>query len=276
MSTIQSQYKNKRLKILNKIKQPGHLSQSMQFIKNMQVELKGTVQNIQDLYSLDMENPAPALPEISLVLLSRHCNSDSYSELMKISTSDMKNMEQIEREAFLNNSLEVYEEIENLFRTIFIMLFNSNKELLDNYLKENPKTESTLHYDLENTNGFDLSTYESRIHSLQNDIRLEAFKKFLSLQSMPKSIDEAELFFNAEILPKINEIISLIDPCITKSDLMANPIIEFGTGIISKHELIERLKEILKLIHEISIMYYCSTLEEAIEEYLLLQYIHNN
>ncbi|HFU7090037.1 TPA: hypothetical protein ACGN8S_005180 [Bacillus cereus] len=276
MSTIQSQYKNKRLKILNKIKQPGHLSQSMQFIKNMQVELKETVQNIQDLYSLDMENPAPALPEISLVLLNKHCNSDSYSELMKISTSDMKNMEQIEREAFLNNSLEVYEEIENLFRTIFILLFNSNKELLDNYLKENPKTESILHYDLENTNGFDLSTYESRIHSLQNDIRLEAFKKFLSLQSMPKNIDEAELFFNAEILPKINEIISLIDPCITKSDLMANAIIEFGTGIISKHELIERLKKILKLIHEISIMYYCSTLEEAIEEYLLLQYIHNN
>ncbi|PHF04935.1 hypothetical protein [Bacillus wiedmannii] len=257
--------------MIEKVKQPEYLLQSIQFAQRAQEGIQDTVKTVQDLHHLDTSEYSLYLPPISILSLLRICNSDSYSLIIEMTSSQIENMEQVQREEFLEETLEAYEKLENLWRTIFIILYKSNKPLLDNYLQKNPKKETTLHYDLDKENGFDLDFYCLRADSLKDDIRLKAFKKIFVTKSTPDNLDEAKHTYDTVILPKANELISLIDPVFTETDLYINKLIAYGFEMIDKDELIESIKKTLNLLHKLSILYYCSTLEEALEEYTHLQ-----
>ena len=63
--------------------------------------------------------------------------------------------------------------------------------------------------------------------------------------------------YNEVILPKVEEIVSLIEPSLNKLDIFLNPVIHYGVNQVSLEEMITKLSDNLASIHELSKLECC-------------------
>lgn len=112
--------------------------------------------------------------------------------------------------------------------------------------------------------GFDLDLYLKRFDLLKNDIRLKAFRKLCSSYHVSMGRAEIQKQFEINILPKSKEIISIISPYLSESDLFINRLIEYGVQTIELEQMLEEMEETLTMLHELSIVLEVSTLEDVL------------
>ncbi|MED3325537.1 hypothetical protein P4409_00090 [Bacillus thuringiensis] len=112
--------------------------------------------------------------------------------------------------------------------------------------------------------GFDLDFYLERFDLLKNDIRLKAFRKLCSSYHVSMGRAEIQKQFETNILPKSKEIISIISPDLSESDLFINRLIEYGVQTIDLEQMLEEMEETLTMLHELSIVLEVSTLEDVL------------
>nr|WP_242477444.1 hypothetical protein [Bacillus cereus group sp. N8] len=94
-----------------------------------------------------------------------------------------------ERAKVLDETLSVANQIMNLERTVFIMMFNEKEKILMDSYKKKRRSQTELHYDVADKEGFDKTFYEERIDLLQNDIRMISFKKLCDNEPAPEDLE---------------------------------------------------------------------------------------
>jgi len=122
---------------------------------------------------------------------------------------------------------------------------------MDSYQKK-PRSQTELHYDVADKEGFVKAFYEARIDSLRNDIRVISFKKLCENEPAPEDLELFKQRYETIILPKIQEIVSLIEPSLIDIDVFLNPVMEYGVGEITLDEMIQKPHKNLSLFHELS------------------------
>ncbi|EJR91126.1 hypothetical protein IKE_05726 [Bacillus cereus VD196] len=137
--------------------------------------------------------------------------------------------------------------------------------------KKKPRSQTELHYDFADKEGFDKAFYEGRIESLRNDIRVVSFKKLCDNELAPKDLELFKQRYETIILPKVQKIVSLIEPSLIDVDVFLNPLIEYGVGEITLDEMIQKLQKNLSLFHKLSKVEYCSTVKLTVKEYVFLE-----
>ncbi len=141
---------------------------------------------------------------------------------------------------------------------------------MDSYKKKR-RSQTELHYEVADKEGFDKAFYEERIGSLRNDIRLISFKKLCENETASEDLELFQQRYETIVLPKIQEIVSLIEPSLVDIDVFLNPVIEYGVGDITLDEMIQQLHQNLSLFHELSKVEYCPTVELTVKEYVFLE-----
>ncbi|MDO8158520.1 hypothetical protein FKQ51_14350 [Bacillus toyonensis] len=270
MSLLQQHFEERREYIFNRLKQPEYMERSIEKIRQAQKEVKNTVRTIKDVLLLDKATD-PCLPEVAQFSLQHIINSESFENVKNFVPSTMKKLSEEERAKVLDETLSVANQIMNLERTVFIMMFNAKEKILMDAYKKKPRSQTELHYDVADKEGFDKAFYEGRIESLRNDIRVVSFKKLCENEPTPENLELFKQRYETIILPKVQEIISLIEPSLMDVDVFLNPVIEYGVGEISLNEMIQKLQKNLSLFHELSKVEYCPTVELTVKEYVFLE-----
>ncbi|TKH17605.1 hypothetical protein FC697_22075, partial [Bacillus wiedmannii] len=72
---------------------------------------------------------------------------------------------------------------------------------MDSYQKKR-RSQTELHYDVADKEGFDKAFYEERIDSLRNDIRVISFKKLCENEPAPEDLELFKQRYETIILPK--------------------------------------------------------------------------
>ncbi|PHE31212.1 hypothetical protein [Bacillus toyonensis] len=270
MSLLQQHFEERREYIFNRLKQPEYMERSIEKIRQAQKEVKNTVRTIKDVLLLDKATD-PCLPEVAQFSLQHIINSESFENVKNFVPSSMKKLSEEERAKVLDETLSVANQIMNLERTVFIMMFNAKEKILMEAYKKKPRSQTELHYDVADKEGFDKAFYEGRIESLRNDIRVVSFKKLCENEPAPENLELFKQRYETIILPKVQEIISLIEPSLMDVDVFLNPVIEYGVGEISLNEMIQKIQKNLSLFHELSKVEYCPTVELTVKEYVFLE-----
>ncbi len=270
MSLLQQHFEARREYIFNRLKQPEYMERSIEKVRQAQKEIKNTVRTIKDLLLLD-KTTDPCLPEVTQFSLQHIMNSESFENVKKLVPSSIKKLSEEERAKVLDETLSVANQIMNLERTVFIMMFNTKETILMDAYKKKPRSQTELHYDVADKEGFDKAFYEERIDSLQNDIRVLSFKKLCENEPAPEDLELFKQRYETIILPKVQEIVSLIEPSLIDVDVFLNSVIEYGVGEITLDEMIQKLHKNLSLFHELSKVEYCPTVELTVKEYVFLE-----
>ncbi|PEE38113.1 hypothetical protein CN271_32425 [Bacillus cereus] len=270
MSLLQQHFEERREYIFNRLKQPEYMERSIEKVRQAQKEIKNTVRTIKDLLLLD-KTTDPCLPEVAQFSLQHITNSESFENVKNLVPSSIKKLSEEERAKVLDETLSVANQIMNLERTVFIMMFNVKEKILMDSYKKKRRLQTELHYDVADKEGFDKAFYEGRIESLRNDIRVVSFKKLCENEPAPENLELFKQRYETIILPKVQEIISLIEPSLMNVDVFLNPVIEYGVGEISLNEMIQKLQKNLSLFHELSKVEYCPTVELTVKEYVFLE-----
>ncbi len=270
MSLLQQHFEERREYIFNRLKQPEYIERSIEKVRQAQKEIKNTVRTIKDLLLLD-KTTDPCLPEVAQFSLQHITNSESFENVKNLVPSSIKKLSEEERAKVLDETLSVANQIMNLERTVFIMMFNAKEKILMDSYKKKRRSQTELHYDVADKEGFDKAFYDERIDSLQNDIRVLSFKKLCENEPAPEDLELFKQRYETIILPKVQEIISLIEPSLIDIDIFLNPVIEYGVGEISLDEMIQKLHKNLSLFHELSKVEYCPTVELTVKEYVFLE-----
>ncbi|WP_305928059.1 hypothetical protein [Bacillus mycoides] len=270
MSLLQQHFEERREYIFNRLKQPEYMERSIDKVRQAQKEIKNTVRTIKDLLLLD-KTTDPCLPEVAQFSLQHITNSESFENVKNLVPSSIKKLSEEERAKVLDETLSVANQIMNLERTVFIMMFNAKEKILMDAYKKKPRSQTELHYDVADKEGFDKAFYKERIDSLQNDIRVLSFKKLCENEPAPEDLELFKQRYETIILPKVQEIVSLIEPSLIDVDVFLNPVIEYGVGEITLDEMIQKLQKSLSLFHELSKIEYCPTVELTVKEYVFLE-----
>ncbi|PGV86875.1 hypothetical protein [Bacillus thuringiensis] len=270
MSLLQQHFEERREYIFNRLKQPEYIERSIEKVRQAQKEIKNTVRTIKDLLLLD-KTTDPCLPEVALFSLQQITNSESFENVKNLVPSSIKKLSEEERAKVLDETLSVANQIMNLERTVFIMMFNAKEKILMDSYKKKRRSQTELHYDVADKEGFDKAFYDERIDSLQNDIRVLSFKKLCENEPAPEDLELFKQRYETIILPKVQEIVSLIEPSLIDIDVFLNPVIEYGVGEINLDEMIKKLRKNLSLFHELSKVEYCPTVELTVKEYVFLE-----
>ncbi|WP_144509038.1 hypothetical protein [Bacillus mycoides] len=144
------------------------------------------------------------------------------------------------------------------------------------FFKKKRRSQTELHFDVADKEGFDQELYQTRIEELRSDIRVVAFKKLCEKEPEPKDLESFEKRYQAVILPKVQEIISLIEPNLIDLDIFLNPVVEYGVDQITLDEMIKKLSKNLSLFHELSKVEYCPTVEMTVKEYTFLEAMNDS
>ncbi|PHG03391.1 hypothetical protein COI63_23560 [Bacillus toyonensis] len=144
------------------------------------------------------------------------------------------------------------------------------------FYKKKRRSQTELHFDVADKDGFDQEFYQKRIEELRNDIRLVAFKKFCSNEPTPDDLESFKERYEPAILPKVQEIVSLIEPSLMDVDVFLNPVIEYGVGEITLDKMIQKLQKNLSLLHKLSKTEYCPTVEMTVKEYAFLEAMNDS
>ncbi|PEE94750.1 hypothetical protein [Bacillus cereus] len=270
MSLLQQHFEERREYIFNRLKQPEYMERSIEKVRQAQKEIKNTVRTIKDLLLLD-KTTDPCLPEVAQFSLQHIINSESFENVKNLVPSSIKKLSEEERAKVLDETLSVANQIMNLERTVFIMMFNAKEKILMDSYKKKRRSQTELHYDVADKEGFDKAFYEERIDSLQNDIRVLSFKKLCENEPAPEDLELFKQRYETIVLPKVQEIVSLIEPSLIDVDVFLNPVIEYGVGDITIDEMIQKLNKNLALFHELSKVEYCPTVELTVKEYVFLE-----
>ncbi|MBJ7961448.1 hypothetical protein JDS77_27930 [Bacillus cereus group sp. N28] len=270
MSLLQQHFEERREYIFNRLKQPEYMERSIEKVQQAQKEIKNTVRTIKDLLLLD-KTTDPCLPEVAQFSLQHITNSESFENVKNLVPSSIKKLSEEERTKVLDETLSVANQIMNLERTVFIMMFNAKEKILMDAYKKKTRSQTELHYDVADKEGFDKAFYEERIDSLQNDIRVLSFRKLCDNEPAPEDLELFKERYETVILPKIQEIVSLIEPSLIDVDVFLNPVIEYGVEEITLDEMIQKLQENISLFHKLSKVEYCPTVELTVKEYLFLE-----
>ncbi|MES1053961.1 hypothetical protein FOA24_34690 [Bacillus thuringiensis] len=261
MSRLQQHFEERREYIFNRLKQPEYMERSIEKVRQAQKEIKNTVRTIKDLLLLD-KTTDPCLPDT---------NSKPFENVKNLVPSSIKKLSEEERAKVLDETLSVANQIMNLERTVFIMMFNAKEKILMDSYKKKRRSQTELHYDVADKEGFDKAFYEERIDSLQNDVRVLSFKKLCENEPAPEDLELFKERYDTFILPKIQEIVSLIEPSLIDVDVFLNPVIQYGVGEITLDKMIQELQKNLSLFHKLSQVEYCPTVELTVKEYLFLE-----
>ncbi len=275
MSRLQQHFEERREYIFNRLKQPEYMERSIEKVQQAQKEIKNTVRTIKDLLLLD-KTTDPCLPEVVQFSLQHIINSESFENVKNLVPSSMKKLSEEERAKVLDEILSIANNIMNLERTVFIMMFNEKEKILMDSYKNKRRSQTELHYDIADKEGFDKTFYEERIDSLQNDIRVISFKKLCDNEPAPEDIELFKERYETVILPKVQQIISLIEPSLIDIEIFLSLVIEYGVGEITLDEMIQKLHEYLSLFHKLSKVEYCPTVELTVKEYLLLEVMNRS
>ncbi|KIQ78886.1 hypothetical protein RW25_22730 [Bacillus sp. L_1B0_8] len=275
MSLLQQHFEERREYIFNRLKQPEYMERSIEKVRQAQKEIKNTVRTIKDLLLLD-KTTDPCLPEVAQFSLQHITNSESFDNVKNLVPSSIKKLSEEERAKILDETLSVTNQIMNLERTVFIMMFNAKEKILMDSYKKKRRSQTELHYDVADKEGFDKAFYEERIKSLRNDIRVVSFKKLCENEPAPEDLELFKQRYETIILPKVQEIISLIEPSLIDIDVFLNPVIEYGVGEITLDTMIQRLQKNLSLFHELSKAEYCPTVELTVKEYVFLDAMNSS
>ncbi|HFF1840429.1 hypothetical protein P4K54_23585 [Bacillus cereus] len=270
MSLLQQHFEERREYIFNRLKQPEYMERSIEKVRQAQKEIKNTVRTIKDLLLLD-KTTDPCLPEVAQFSLQHITNSESFENIKNLVPSSIKKLSEEERAKVLDETLSVANQIMNLERTVFIMMFNAKEKILMDSYKKKLRSQTELHYDVADKEGFDKAFYEERIDSLRNDIRVISFKKLCENEPVPEDLELFQQRYETIVLPKIQEIVSLIEPSLVDIDVFLNPVIQYGVGDITLDEMIQKLHKNLALFHELSKVEYCPTVELTVKEYVFLE-----
>ncbi|OAK08751.1 hypothetical protein A6280_25625 [Bacillus wiedmannii] len=270
MSLLQQHFEERREYIFNRLKQPEYMESSIEKARQAQKEIKNTVRTIKDLLLLD-KTTDPCLPEVAQFSLQHIINSESFENVKNLVPSSMRKLSEEERAKVLDETLSVANQVMNLERTVFIMMFNAKEKILMDSYKKKRRSQTELHFDVADKEGFDKAFYEGRIESLRNDIRVVSFKKLCENEPAPEDLELFKQRYETVILPKVQEIVSLIEPNLIDIDVFLNPVIEYGVGEITLDEMIQKLQKNLSLFHELSKVEYCPTVELTVKEYVFLE-----
>lgn len=240
MSLLQQHFEERREYIFNRLKQPEYMERSIEKVRQAQKEIKNTVRTIKDLLLLD-KTTDPCLPEVAQFSLQHIINSESFENVKNLVPSSIKKLNEEERAKVLDETLSVANQVMNLERTVFIMMFNTKEKILMDSYKKKRRSQTELHYDVADKEGFDKAFYEGCIESLRNDIRVVSFKKLCENEPAPEDLELFKQRYEAIILPKVQEIVSLIEPSLIDVDVFLNPVIEYGVGEITLDEMIQKL-----------------------------------
>ena len=101
------------------------------------------------------------------------------------------------------------------------------------------------------------------------------FNGVINFQFFSENLEAFKNRYETVVLPKVQEIVSLIEPNLVKLDIFLNPVIQYGVGQIGLKGMLKRLDENLTALHEISKVEYCPTLEMTVKEYLFLEAMNN-
>ncbi|MGE6553423.1 hypothetical protein ACQKFK_32405 [Bacillus mycoides] len=269
MSTMQQHMDSRRSYIFERLKQPGYLNKSIQMIQQAKKELDVTIEEMLGMW--DLNTQSPCLPSICGVQIRGFKERDIYKKLQEFETPQLWDMSKNDREQLLDETLAFVNEVFNLQRTMFVMLYEHNQsQLMDLYQKQ-PENKTQLHYDVSDGNGFNKKEYVRRIHSLQQDIRVAAFRKFCSQEKVLEDFEAFKKRYEATILPKVEEIVAIINPELAELDEFLNPVIGYGTNQISLEDMIRKLEKNLSLLHKLAKTEYCPTLEMTVEEFKFLK-----
>ncbi|PEP07692.1 hypothetical protein CN578_28620, partial [Bacillus toyonensis] len=129
MSLLQQHFEARREYIFNRLKQPEYMERSIEKVRQAQKEIKNTVRTIKDLLLLD-KTTDPCLPEVAQFSLQHIMNSESFENVKKLVPSSIKKLSEEERAKVLDETLSVANQIMNLERTVFIMMFNTKEKIL--------------------------------------------------------------------------------------------------------------------------------------------------
>lgn len=275
MSRLQQHFEERREYIFNRLKQPEYTERSIEKVRQAQKEIKNTVRTIKDLLLLD-KTTDPCLPEVAQFSLQHITNSESFENVKKLVPSSIKKLSEEERAKVLDETLSVANQVMNLERTVFIMMFNAKEQLLMNFYKKKRRSQTELHFDVADKDGFDQELYQTRIEELRSDIRVVAFKKFCSNEPKPDDLESFKERYETAILPKVQEIVSLIEPSLIRLDVFLNPVIGYGTNQITLDEMVKQLSKNLSLLHELSKTEYCPTVEMTVKEYAFLEAMNDS
>lgn len=275
MSLLQQHFEERREYIFNRLKQPQYVDRSIEKVRQAQEEIKHTVRAIKDMFLLDRTTD-PCLPDVAQFSLQHIIKSESFENIKKLVPSSIRKLTNEERAKVLDETLDVVNQITNLERTVFIMMFNSKEQILMDFYKKKRRSQTELHFDVADKEGFDLAFYQSRIEELRNDIRVIAFKKFCSNEPTPDDLESFKERYETAVLPKVQEIVSLIEPNLIELEMFLNPVIEYGVNQISLDDMIKKLSENLSLLHKLSKTEYCPTVEVTVKEYLFLKAMHGS
>ncbi|OLR23052.1 hypothetical protein, partial [Bacillus cereus] len=240
MSRLQQHFEERREYIFNRLKQPEYMERSIEKVRQAQKEIKNTVRMIKDLLLFD-KTTDPCLPAVAQFSLQHITNSESFENVKKLVPSSIKKLSEEERAKVLDETLSVANQVMNLERTVFIMMFNAKEQLLMNFYKKKCRSQTGLHFDIADKNGFDQELYQTRIEELRSDIRVVAFKKFCSNEPTPDDLESFKERYETAILPKVQEIVSLIEPSLIRLDVFLNPVIGYGTNQITLDEMVKQL-----------------------------------
>lgn len=275
MSLLQQHFEERREFIFNRLKQPQYVDRSIEKVRQAQKEIKNTVRAIKDMFLLDRTTD-PCLPDVAQFSLQHIISSESFENIKKLVPSSIRKLTDEERAKVLDETLIVVNQITNLERTVFIMMFNSKEQLLMDFYKKKRRSQTELHFDVADKGGFDLEFYQNRIEELQNDIRVVAFKKFCSNEPAPDDLESFKERYETAILPKVQEIVSLIEPNLIGLDVFLNPVIGYGTNQITLDEMVKQLSKNLSLLHKLSKTEYCPTVEMTVKEYAFLESMNDS
>lgn len=270
MSILQSHFENRRRYLFDRLKQPGYEERSIKMIQKSQKEIEANLKEMADLLAFDHQEK-PCLPLIAIQQVKELYTDEDYQDFAAITAEQLQKLNQEDRAEVLEYTLQLINEVKDMHRTIFIMMYQNKQDTLMEFCEQYPETKTTLHYDENDRDGFNKGIYQERSQSLKNDIRVVAFKKFCSNEEGPG--DDIATFkqrFETVVIPKVQEIVSLIDPCLTELEIFMRPVIQYGLNKIDIENMIRSLDENLSLLHELSKTKYCPTLELTIQEYQFL------
>lgn len=179
MSLLQQHFEERREYIFNRLKQPEYMERSIEKVRQAQKEIKNTVRTIKDLLSLD-KTTAPCLPEVAQFSLQHIINSESFENVQKLVPSSMKKLSEEERAKVLDETLSVANQVMNLERTVFIMMFNTKEKILMDYYKKKRRSQTELHYDVADKEGFDTNLNIT----FQGDSAVKSKTKFTSFYNL--------------------------------------------------------------------------------------------
>nr|WP_255302491.1 hypothetical protein [Bacillus toyonensis] len=203
-------------------------------------------------------------------------NPDLFENIKTLVPSSVRKLDDEKRANILDETLSIVNKVTNLERTVFVMMFNSKEQILMDFYKKKRRSQTELHFDVADKDGFDQEFYQKRIEELRNDIRLVAFKKFCSNEPTPDDLESFKERYEPAILPKVQEIVSLIEPSLMDVDVFLNPVIEYGVGEITLDKMIQKLQKNLSLLHKLSKTEYCPTVEMTVKEYAFLEAMNDS